>query len=133
MHIFPICNHQNVPKVSKHSASLSRSLLFIMQSAFHLYPPAAQKYTFLNCSHNSVPHAHCSPSDTHKHVCAHTHIHEWNPGKEADHHDNRVSCALHSLRVRWCSAARLREEYLCGRTGVRIETLSGCCTTGAAR
>lgn len=62
---------------------------------------------------------------------SHTHTHTL--GEDSDHHDNHVSCALYSLRVRWCSAALPRERCLCGRTGVRIEIPWGCCTTGAAR
>lgn len=130
---FSICNHQNMPKALKRSASLSSSLLFIMQSAQSIYNQQQHRNVHLETVHTLLFHLH-------KHTCtlslscslcaslslslslSHTYTRTHTLGKDSDHHDNRVSRALHSLRVRWCSAARPREGCLCGRTGVRIES-----------
>ncbi len=125
---FSICNHQNMPKALKRSASLSSSLLFIMQSAQSIYNQQGYRNVHFEIFHTLLFHF--------TQTCVHslapvfcvsvslsltlTHTHTLD--KDSDHHDNRVSRALHSLRVRWCSAARPREGCLCGRTGVRIET-----------
>lgn len=60
---------------------------------------------------------------THKHNYTYTLGKDWSPWQPC-------LCALHSLRVRWCSVARLRGGCLCGRTGVQIETPWGYYTNG---
>lgn len=114
---FSICNHHNMPEALKRSTSLSSSVLFIMQNAKSIYNQQQKHRDILKL----FTHFSCICTNMHtltlRHVYTDTHT-----GKDLNHHDNCVSCALRSLRVHWCSAARLREGCLCGRTGVRIET-----------